>query len=200
MKTRILLSTFLLLTSVTGFCTTWEITNNGNTFTQSTITIALGDEVNFTLSSIHNALEVSEATWNVNGSTALSGGFETPFGGGLVTSTKLTVGTHYYVCSSHFSTGMKGKIIVSSLGVKENQFKTKIVIFPNPAKGYTTINFPPEIVMGQVNIYDNLGRVVRTQKFSKTENKINTSELSHGSYLLFVRTDYGNATKILIVD
>lgn len=56
------------------------------------------------------------ATWSVNGNTPLSGGFTRPFGGGLLTpSTGLTVGTHYYVCSPHASSGMKG-IIVAAAG------------------------------------------------------------------------------------
>ena len=40
--------------------------------------------MNFTLAASYDAVEVNQATWNANGTTALPGGFQTPFGGGLV--------------------------------------------------------------------------------------------------------------------
>jgi len=73
-------------------------------------------------------------------------------------------------------------------------------LFPNPAKGFTTIELPININEAQVKIYDNLGRVVRNQSITNSENNINTSDLTSGSYLVVVRTDYGNASKALIVE
>ncbi len=107
-----LLSLLLVLPGISGFCTTWIVTNSGFTFSPSTITINPGDDVNFNLDVIHDAVEVSQSTWNANGNTPLAGGFQLSFGGGLVPSSKLGVGTHYYVCSPHASSGMKGTIIV----------------------------------------------------------------------------------------
>ncbi|WP_225154157.1 hypothetical protein, partial [Bradyrhizobium sp. NBAIM08] len=98
MKSKILLSLLLLTAGLTGFCTTWTITNFGFTFTPASITINPGDSVNFVIDSAHNAVEVSDTTWNANGNTALPGGFLTPFGGGLILATQLGTGTHYYVC------------------------------------------------------------------------------------------------------
>lgn len=73
-------------------------------------------------------------------------------------------------------------------------------LFPNPAKGFTTIELPANINEAQVKIYDNLGRVVKNQSISKSENNVNTSDLSTGSYMVVVRTDCGNATKTLIIE
>lgn len=73
-------------------------------------------------------------------------------------------------------------------------------VFPNPAKGFTSIELPENINEAQVKIYDNLGRVVRNQSITKSENNINTSDLTTGSYLVVVRTEYGNATKNLIIE
>jgi plastocyanin len=58
---------------------THTILNSGFSFSPSTLTINLGDTVKFVLASIHNAREVSQTTWNANGTTS-NGGFETPFG------------------------------------------------------------------------------------------------------------------------
>lgn len=73
-------------------------------------------------------------------------------------------------------------------------------LFPNPAKGLTSIELPANINDAQVKIYDNLGRVVRNQSITKSDNNVTTSDLSTGSYLVVVRTDYGNATKTLIIE
>jgi len=106
------LSILLFLFATPAFSTTHTITNSGSTFSPATITINLGDTVKFVLSSFHNAIEVSESTWNANGSTALANGFQTAFGGGTVLPDKLGLGTHWYVCTNHVGGGMKAKIIV----------------------------------------------------------------------------------------
>ncbi len=117
MKTKIILSLFLIFVSFSGFCTVWTVNNSGTTYTPATITINLGDTVNFSIDGSHNALEVSQSTWNANGNTALSGGFQTSYGGGIVLPAQLSVGTHYYVCVPHASMGMKGTIIVQNCSV-----------------------------------------------------------------------------------
>jgi plastocyanin len=119
---------------------TFTVTNSGFTFSPSTLTITVGDEVNFVLESIHTAVEVSKATWDANGTTS-NGGFSTPFGGGKVTFN--TAGTYYYVCSVHASSGMKGQIIVTNVtGLKQNSMNgTSLSVYPNPAGPYFTLKF-----------------------------------------------------------
>jgi plastocyanin len=90
--------------------TTYTVINSGFTFSPASLTISVGDTVVFSLAGSHNTVEVSQATWNANGNTPLSGGFSTPFGGGTVIFS--TAGSHYYVCSPHASGGMKGVINV----------------------------------------------------------------------------------------
>ncbi len=102
----------LFLICCNGFCKIWTITNSGNTFSPATITITFGDTINFVLASVHDAREVSKVTWDANGNTAFSGGFQTPSGGGFIYPAQLAVGTHYYVCTPHAVVGMKGVIIV----------------------------------------------------------------------------------------
>ena len=77
-------------------------------FSPSDLTINLGDTVYFENLSSHNAVEVSEETYNSDG-TASNGGFELYSDGYVVFE---EVGTHYYVCTPHVQMGMKGTITV----------------------------------------------------------------------------------------
>ena len=81
------------------------------TFTPEDLTIAVGDTVRFVNSPTHNAIEVSEDTYDSLGTTPLDGGFQVNFGEtGEVTFTE--AGTHYYVCTPHVTIGMVGTITV----------------------------------------------------------------------------------------
>ncbi|WP_447636287.1 T9SS type A sorting domain-containing protein [Flavobacterium microcysteis] len=73
-------------------------------------------------------------------------------------------------------------------------------LYPNPAKGFTTVELPDFVSDGEIKVYDSLGRVVRTQAISETQATISTSGLTTGSYMVVVRTNYGNATKTLMVE
>src|SRR5436190_1268984 len=113
---KLILLTVICLYSFSGFCVTWTISATGAqmTFNPATLTVGTGDSINFSLASVHNAVEVSQATWNANGTTALPGGFSVPFGGGMARPPQLSAGIHYYVCQAHASSGMKGTITVCS--------------------------------------------------------------------------------------
>lgn len=114
----------MLAISVTGaFATVTSVTNSGFTFSPANITITQGDSVSFTLQASHNAVEVSQTTYNANGTTPLGGGFSVGFGANQQLVTGLSVGVHYYVCSNHASSGMKGTITVTAA--------TPPVVIPN---------------------------------------------------------------------
>jgi plastocyanin len=110
MKKSVFTLLFFAFALASANATVWNVTAPGLFFSPDSIRITFGDTVDFQISSSHNAQEVSLATWNLNQTTPLTGGFSVPFGGGLLTG--LTVGTHYYVCDNHASSGMKGKIVV----------------------------------------------------------------------------------------
>jgi plastocyanin len=93
---------------------THEISNEGFAFVPDDVSIQVGDTVEFTVGSPHPVLEVSQETWENNGTTALSGGFSVPPGDGKVSFTE--TGTHYYVCENHVGSGMKGIIRVEEEG------------------------------------------------------------------------------------
>jgi hypothetical protein len=77
---------------------------------------------------------------------------------------------------------------------------SNFVMYPNPSKGFTNINLPTNIDSGTVKVYDNLGRVVIKKEVTLSSNQLDTSALTTGSYLVVLRTEYGNATKTLLVE
>ena len=80
-------------------------------FSPENLTISAGDCVNFVMSNTHNAIEVSQETYDSRGFEALDGGFEVGFG-----ETKEIrfdePGTHYYICLPHVYMDMIGTITV----------------------------------------------------------------------------------------
>ena len=58
---------------------------------------------------------------------------------------------------------------------------------------------PKAVNEGTVKIYDMLGKVVAKQVITSNNNTIDIATLTSGSYLLVLRTEYGNATKTLLV-
>ncbi len=91
--------------------TTHIVNNIGLTFSPNSITIQVGDTIDWQIAGNHNVVEVTQMTWNMNQTTALPGGFSTPFGGGKVGFGQ--PGTYYYVCQPHASASMKGTVTVN---------------------------------------------------------------------------------------
>lgn len=190
---KILLS-LLLLSGVSTFAqTSHTIVTSGFNFSPNNITIPVGDTIKFTVGSNHNSVEVSEATWNANGSTALQGGFSVGFGG--TAKFKLTQAkTYYYVCSPHAGSGMKGKIVVTpatSIFDKTSAIQS-FSVYPNPVTAASVIRLelsqPSEV---QVKIYNLLGALLhqeKTEKLNVGDHTIPFSghNLAQGMYLLEV--------------
>lgn len=187
---KFLLSLLLFTICAAGFCTKRTITSSGFTFSPATITISVGDSVNFNIESIHNAVEVSQATWNNNGTTPLPG-FSVPFGGGLVLPAKLTLGTHYYVCTPHASSGMKGTIIVqNTTNSSDVQWQTNLSVYPNPSNGkiHCIINNLPLAKECNMKICNLQGETVYETGVISTTSDIDISNLTAGIYIMRVCT------------
>ena len=117
MKKHYLLFIFALLLGTGLYATDHTIVTSGFTYSPSTLAAAIGDNITIVASGNHPTTEVSEETWNANGTTPLAGGFGTN-----TTSFTFTVeeaGTIYYVCNNHVGAGMKGQINVSAVGIDE---------------------------------------------------------------------------------
>jgi len=80
-------------------------------FTPEDLTIAVGDCVNFVMSNTHNAVEVSQETYDSGGITPLDDGFEVDYGETLEVYFG-EAGSHYYVCQPHAGMEMIGTITV----------------------------------------------------------------------------------------
>ena len=95
--------------------------------------------------------------------------------------------------------GNRGSVVVNAtLGTNEfaiDSFK----MYPNPAQDFVSIALPNAVNEGTVKIYDMLGKVVAKQVITSNNNTIDIATLTSGSYLLVLRTEYGNATKTLLV-
>jgi len=209
MKKFILLSVLLMMAGML-FAATVTITNSSFSFSPGDVTINTGDTVVFSLASIHNAVEVSETTWNANGNTPLPGGFSVGFGGGTVTG--LLAGTHYYVCSPHASSGMKGKIIVNGpTGILSfTSFQDLFLLYPNPTKGGVKLKYlgNPDEPNGIPSKHQHLNLEITTmegkQLYSaydldlQSELAMDLSMLPAGNYLVRVDLDRKKYTSLLI--
>lgn len=183
------LTVLMLVSSIAAFCGTTVISNSSFTFSPPSVTINEGDSVNFQLANIHNAVEVSQSTWNANGTAALSGGFSVPFGGGVVVPANLPVGIHYFVCQAHASMGMKGIITVASAnGIQSvsNNKALSIAVFPMPFNNQATVKITTGQNLGDCVfvMYDAIGKEVsRINVPSQLEFNIRRDGLADGVYL-----------------
>ena len=114
MKLRLHFLSVLLFACFTLFSQVHTINTAGMTFDPDTVTINLGDTVEFGSLGYHNAVEVDESTWSAN-DTTYNGGFYFVLGspGGYFIADSAR--TYYYVCQPHADSGMKGVIIVNSV-------------------------------------------------------------------------------------
>lgn len=173
MKKILLCFLLLIISTNLSYSKQYTITNSGFSFSPSTLTINVGDTVNFTLSSIHNAREVDQATWNANDNTS-NGGFNTSDGGGMVIFNQ--AGTVYYVCEYHASMGMKGIINVSSvtgISTANNSLPNSYILmqnFPNPFNPTTIIRYAlPYESRVSLKIYDLVGKQI-SEPLNKIQN------------------------------
>lgn len=75
------------------------------------ITISVGDTVRFVMTPDHNAIEVTEETYNERGVTPIDGGFEVDFGE-TAEVTFDEAGVFWYVCQPHVTLDQIGTITV----------------------------------------------------------------------------------------
>jgi hypothetical protein len=112
MKKLLFLIIILLVKTGSGFASNIDVTISGFTYVQSSTIGFIGDTVTIEASSMHPAVQISEATWDINGATPLPGGW------GTNTSTfKFVInkgGDIFWSCANHHASGMKGRISVGT--------------------------------------------------------------------------------------
>jgi aminopeptidase YwaD len=70
-------------------------------------------------------------------------------------------------------------------------------VYPNPAKDLIKIEFQQKVKQFKVEINDMTGNTVLNVE---NEEKINTSGLKNGVYMVTIKTDKGNTTKKIIIN
>jgi plastocyanin len=200
MKKYIVLFLSLFMVVVLNAQQTFIINSSGFSFSPSTVTVNQGDIVRFNVGSAHPVVQVSQSTWNANGTTALPGGFSFPSGTGDYTAG--APGTYYYVCSDHIGLGMKGTIIVNGVnGINDSKLKNEIKVFPNPSRDFIIFESSSNLIVQEIRILDITGKAVRIlhePEFSNEQVRINIENLSNGLYFILVKSDEGVVSGKLI--
>ena len=130
----------LSIVAISMKATSYTVSISGTTYSPATLTVTVGDVVTIAASGNHPLVEVDQTTWNASGTSSLTTGFGVKTSNHTFTIT--SANTIYYVCQFHASMGMKGQIIVSTVGVKEQtDAPANISLFPNPAKDKFSVKF-----------------------------------------------------------
>lgn len=180
------------------------IISSGLTYSPAELTVSLGDTVEFNVGATHPTLQVSEQTWNSNGVTALENGFDFQSGSGTVVIANSN--TIYYVCTSHISSGMKGKITVSATSVVPLfTEQTLFEIYPNPVTdNRISIVFKDKVPKNlKINIFDMTGKKINSAStiLSYSENTLflELDNFEKGLYFVEIVSDtYTKATKLIV--
>ena len=91
--------------------------------------------------------------------------------------------------------------VLSSVTLANENFKgADFKIYPNPAQDFVSFALPMGVEKGTVKMYDMLGKVVLNQVINANENAVSITNLASGTYMVVLRTEYGNATKTLLVN
>lgn len=86
------------------------------------------------------------------------------------------------------------------IGIEENEMKSGIKIFPNPAYGNFTITLNQQINNGELKIYDVTGRVVHEQTIINQKSEIINYHLSAGIYFVKVSDGEKIYTQKLVIE
>ena len=194
MKSILFISFFSAIFFIVKAQQTFTVSASGSSFSPATLNVTQGDIVRVETGSDHPVLQVSQATWNTNGSTPLQGGFSYPNGSGTynVNSSE----TIYFICTVHIGSGMKGRILVSSTTNIETETITgSFSLLPNPANDFVNIVNNNNLPVKEIKIIDFSGktRISLTESLPVREDyHIDIRHLNKGFY--FIVIDLGNST------
>ncbi len=71
----------------------------------------------------------------------------------------------------------------ASLGLNEVDAIKAIAVYPNPVSKYFMIT-SPQVEIDEVEVFNSMGQLVKTQKLTQSNNVINIEELASGTYYL----------------
>ena len=98
----------------------------------------------------------------------------------------------------HFAVASTANSILGVQDVPASQKLSEAVhIYPNPAKNQLTVEFPQKTEQFKIEISDMTGNTVLR---SENQNKIDTTSLINGAYMVSIKTDKSHITKKIIIN
>jgi hypothetical protein len=91
------------------------------------------------------------------------------------------------------------KSLASPAGISDISAKPEFQLYPNPASGFLTIEFPESVNMNQIQILDPAGKVVYEKQTNSGTNRIKVSDLVPGVYLVTVKDESGSSVQKLLI-
>lgn len=189
-RTTTLLSTLLLVFG--GFATDHVISIVGLTYSPSILEVEIGDNVTIQTAPNHPTLQVSQETWEANGTTPLSGGF------GPETSSftfEITEpGDIYYVCTAHVQLGMKGVIGVLTTGIDElsNSISVNLSRLPITDGRLDYTIEAPEGFVQTIELYSISGSMIVNEPVNSSQGTLQLNARP-GVYILLMKDRDGKA-------
>jgi len=179
--------------------TSHTVTVSNYAFSPKELTISVGDTV------IWNNIQ---GMHNVNGTMGTYPNNPESFGnstgsGWTYKHVFNITGNYDYRCDPHFALGMTGQIFVEgpatgyNSDVPETIAENRILIYPNPAKDYLTIELQPrDEKIQSIRILDLVGKELLSADApsGKSYQQFNISQFNPGLYL--IQVEIGNENKI----
>lgn len=81
----------------------------------------------------------------------------------------------------------------TTLGVNQNELKSKIVLYPNPVINTLYLSFSDGVEINKIQIYDVYGRLIKEYK---NNSGLDVSNLKSGNYILKIQTIDGEISKL----
>ena len=185
-KIYFLLFAVIALGTTNSMAVTYTVNISGLTYAPDVVNANVGDTIIIQASGNHPLREVSQSTWDANG-TMLPGGFGTQTATFMVIPTM--AGTIYYVCTAHVGCcDMKGLINVSSTtGVLDPNAVTNLQVYPTVVKGGEfSIAGDRELMLGStLQLYNINGQLVRSFELENEVEALNAA-VATGTYTAIV--------------
>jgi plastocyanin len=181
MKKFYLLSSVFTFISICAFSAQFNVTTPGTFYSPGTTNAAVGDTINFSASSFHPCVQVSQTTWTNNQNTPLAGGW------GVMTSNFSHVitsaGTIYFVCQNHVFSGMKGQIVATASNIAKPIAADNIKLLSNSInqKDVTVLNSTG--LHGKMEVFDLSGKLAAVHELSAEARQQIQMDLPKGIFL-----------------
>jgi plastocyanin len=189
-RTTTLLASILLV--IGGFATDHVISTVGLTYSPAELDVEVGDNVTIQAAPNHPTVQVSQLTWDADGTTPLDGGFGPETSSFTFEITE--VGDIYYVCTAHVQLGMKGVIRVGTTGIDElsNSISVNLGRLPITDGRLDYSIEAPEGFVQSIELYSISGSMLVNEPVSSSQGSLQLNARP-GVYILLMKDRNGKA-------